>query len=521
MVAANRLGKTDTSPHSRPTDSLRGLPSSRLQRMDVSLDRKEPSITTYHNRSRRREIGPTVWGQTWPLWHDEVNAKVLSRDKYSAGSCVMGEGVAKGRIVIVDDNEKLVDRLSTHLERDGSRMLTVLNALEDLEPTRYRLPDLMALDLLLPDMDGLDVCRVPRAEGNEEDRQLVGEVLTFLEIHGVSPCDDAEESTEEVEETHPESELPESGPTTADAFLDDIEADDTIGLYLREMACQPLLSHEEEIELAKQMEQGNVARERLGQGELGAEERKRLQGQIEVAQEARGRFIRANTRLVVSIAKRYRNQGVPFLDLIQEGNLGLMKAVEKFDHQRGNRFSTYATLWIRQAITRALPSQGRTVRIPMQMMHRMGRLYKTSQRMEQELGRWPTPEEVAREMDLEPREVRFILGASSRPISLQTPVGEEDGELGDFVVDELVDTPPEALRQDSPGEQVEQVLATLTPRQAQVLRLRFGLQGYQVCTLKEVGERFGLTRERIRQIQNQALRQLRHSGEASPLCDYA
>jgi RNA polymerase primary sigma factor len=359
----------------------------------------------------------------------------------------------------------------------------------------------------------------------EEDRQLVGEVISFLETHGITLCADvdssADESAEEAAEAPPESESPVDNKTTAGAFLDDIEADDTIGLYLREMVCEPLLSREEEVELAKQMECGDAALERLSAEELGTEERRVLQDQLEIAEEARARFIRANTQLVVSIAKKYRNQGVPFLDLIQEGNLGLMKAVEKFDYKRGNRFSTYATLWIRQSVSRALPAQGRTIRIPMQMMNRMRRLYKTSQSMEQELGRWPSPEEVAREMDLELREVRFIIGAASRPVSLQKPVGEEeDSELGDFVVDELVDTPPEAMRQDSLAEQVEQVLAMLTPRQARILRLRFGLHGHEVFTLKEVGERIGLTRERIRQIQNQALQRLTDSGAASPLCDY-
>lgn len=353
-----------------------------------------------------------------------------------------------------------------------------------------------------------------------EDRKLLDGVSGFLGAHATSICNDEEE--EKAERAGLDSESAETGKRVKSVLLDDIEAGDTIGLYLREMVCEPLLSHEEEIELAKKMERGNAGLQRLAAEELSAEERRDLQGQIEVAERARTRFIQANTQLVVSIAKNYRNQGVPFLDLIQEGNLGLMKAVEKFDYRRGNRFSTYATWWISQSICRALPAQGRTIRIPMQMMARMRRVYRISQRMEQELGHWPTPEEVAREMDVEPREVRFIIAASYWPVSLQMPVGEEeDSELGDFVVDELVDTPPEAVRQESLAEQVEQVLATLTPRQAQVLRLRFGLQGHQVCTLEEVGERYGLTRERIRQIQNQALQELRDSSRIGVLCDFA
>jgi RNA polymerase primary sigma factor len=351
----------------------------------------------------------------------------------------------------------------------------------------------------------------------EVDGELLDEVFSFLEAHGISVCGDEEE----VDEARPGPEPADSSRSTQAIFLDDIEADDTIGLYFREMVCEPLLSREEEIELAKEMELGSFAVQRLALAELSGEERRELREQVDAAEEARARFIQANTQLVVSIAKKYRNQGVPFLDLIQEGNLGLIKAVEKFDYRRGNRFSTYASLWIRQSVSRALPAQGRTIRVPMQMMNRMRQLYKASQRMGQELGRWPTPEEVAREMDLEPREVRFIIGASRQPVSLQEPVGEEvDSELGDFVMDELVDAPPEAMRRESLTDQVAQALETLSPREARILCLRFGLQGHRSYTLKEVGERFGLTRERIRQIQNQALQRLRNSSQAGLLRDY-
>jgi len=351
----------------------------------------------------------------------------------------------------------------------------------------------------------------------EEDSQLLDEIFGFLEAHGISVCDDKEEA--EGARSNPQSTEIDSG--REHALLDDIAADDTISLYLREMVCEPLLSHEEEIELAQQMECGDVATQRLATGELNSEERWELEKQVEAAEEARARFIRANTQLVVSIAKKYRGHGVPFLDLIQEGNLGLMKAVQKFDYRRGNRFSTYATWWIRQSVTRALPSQGHTIRIPLQMMTRMRRLYRTSQRMEQELGRWPTPEEVAEKMDVEPREVRFMIQAYCQPLSLQKPVGEEeDSELGDFIADQLLDPPEEAMKQDSLAEQMAQVLDTLTPREARILRLRFGLQADRSYTLKELGERFGLTRERIRQIQNEALQRLRHSSRARPLRDY-
>jgi len=351
----------------------------------------------------------------------------------------------------------------------------------------------------------------------EEHSGLLGEILGFLEAHGISVSSDEEEA----EKDRPKHESPEIRKRAEGSLSDDITADDTIGLYLREMVCEPLLSHEEEIELARRMERGKVAMKRLAAQELNAEESRELQRQIEAGREARTRFIRANTQLVVSIAKKYQGHGVPFLDLIQEGNVGLIRAVEKFEYRRGNRFSTYATWWIRQSVTRALPAQGRTIRIPVQMMARMRRLYKTSQLMEQELGRWPTPEEIAAEMDLEPREVRFMIQASCDPFSLQKPVGEnEDSELGDFIAGELMDTRTEAVRRELLAEQMAQALDSLTPRQARILRLRFGLQGDRSYTLKEIGERLGLTRERVRQIQNETLQRLRHSSQAALLRDY-
>jgi RNA polymerase primary sigma factor len=353
---------------------------------------------------------------------------------------------------------------------------------------------------------------------DEEEGQLLDEIFGFLEAHGISVRDDEEERTGH-KGLKPES--PESHGGTRDAILDDLAADDTIGLYLREMVCEPLLTHEEEIELAQRIERGNAALQALATAGLDYQERGDLEKEVRARDEARARFIRANTQLVVSIAKKYRGHGVPFLDLIQEGNLGLMKAVDKYDFRHGTRFSTYATWWIRQSVTRALPSQGSTIRIPLQMTNHIRRLDKASRRLEQELGRSPTPEEIAEAMDLEPRAVRFMIQASRQPLSLQQPVGEEeDSELGDFVADELTGSPADALRDDLLAEQVAEVLDTLTPRQARVLRLRFGLQTDRSYTLKEIGERFGLTRERIRQIQNEALQRLRYSGRADLLRDY-
>jgi len=361
----------------------------------------------------------------------------------------------------------------------------------------------------------------------EEDLDVIEDVIDILQERGVEIMapygeDDTAEQLDAPDGVSASAKGAMGNKVVTDAVdLGGIEADDTISLYFKEMAHEPLLTYEEEVRLAKELEQGRKAERELTRDRHRPAERCLLLQEMEIGEAARRQLIRANTRLVVSIAKKYRGHGVSFLDLIQEGNLGLMKAVEKFDYRRGNRFSTYATWWIRQSITRALPAQGRTIRIPIQMSARIRGLYKTSQLMEQELGRRPTPEEIAEEMELEPRKVRLMLQASYQPLSLEKPVGEEeDSELGDFIEDELIDSPAEAVGQGLLAERLEQVLDTLTPREARILRLRFGLQDGHSYTLKEVGEKFGLTRERIRQIQNEALRRLRHPRRSRLLRDY-
>jgi RNA polymerase primary sigma factor len=305
--------------------------------------------------------------------------------------------------------------------------------------------------------------------------------------------------------------------------LSSISSDDTVGLYLKEMARVPLLTTEEEVCLAKRLEAGLAAQCELDSGKsFDAEYVESLVNVITDGKEARDHLIKANTRLVVSIAKRYMGRGVPFLDLIQEGNLGLMKAVEKFDFRRGFRFSTYATWWIRQTITRAIADQGRTIRVPVHMSDRIRHLYKTARQLEQENGRKPTPEEIAEKMDLEPRKVQWMLKVSWRPLSLERPVGEEeDSELGAFIEDDTTPTPTQSAYQNLLREKVEEVLSTLTPREARILRLRFGLQNGRQYTLEEVGQKFGLTRERIRQIEGKALRRLRHPRRSRQLRDFA
>ncbi len=308
-----------------------------------------------------------------------------------------------------------------------------------------------------------------------------------------------------------------------DLDLTDVSSDDTVGLYLKEMARVPLLSNEEEVSLAMRLEQGKIADEELAllNGQATEEDILKLEAEIEDGRDARDHLIKANTRLVVSIAKRYMGRGVPFLDLIQEGNLGLMKAVEKFDYKRGYRFSTYATWWIRQTITRAIADQGRTIRVPVHMSDRIRHLYKTARELEQRHGRKPTPEEIANEMDLEPRKVQWMLKVSWRPLSLERPVGEDDeNELGNFIEDESMPTPLQSAYHNLLHEKLEQVLSTLSPREARILRLRFGLQNGRSYTLEEVGQKFGLTRERIRQIEGKALRRLRHPRRSRQLRDF-
>jgi RNA polymerase primary sigma factor len=351
----------------------------------------------------------------------------------------------------------------------------------------------------------------------DEDLDALSSLMINLRKQGVEILDqeaiDAEFSDDDEDED-------EESPL---ANLEHVGSDDTVGLYLKEMSRVPLLSVEEEQTLAKRIEASQAAKLELTKPdhEIPDERRQELEIIVKDGEQAWEHLIKANTRLVVSVAKKYLGRGVPFLDLIQEGNMGLMKAVMKFDYTRGFRFSTYATWWIRQAITRSIADQGRTIRIPVHMIDRIRELYKVSHQLEQDLGRKPFAKEVAKEMSVNVRKVQWMMRISWLPLSLESPVGDEDdSELGMFVEDDMTPSPMEVTFKSMLRDKIDEVLNTLSPREARILRMRFGLDNGRSYTLEEVGQKFGLTRERIRQIEGKALRQLRHPHKARQLKDY-
>ena len=324
--------------------------------------------------------------------------------------------------------------------------------------------------------------------------EQIDKILDFLEANHVDVLritDDDDDILIDDEDVENDVEMEKIDLSVPDG----VSIEDPVRMYLKEIGKVPLLTAEEEIELAKRMELGD--------------------------EEAKKRLAEANLRLVVSIAKRYVGRGMLFLDLIQEGNLGLIKAVEKFDYRKGYKFSTYATWWIRQAITRAIADQARTIRIPVHMVETINKLIRVSRQLLQELGREPTPEEIAEEMNMPVERVREILKISQEPVSLETPIGEEeDSHLGDFIQDDHVPVPADAAAFTLLKEQLVEVLSTLTDREQKVLRLRFGLDDGRARTLEEVGKEFNVTRERIRQIEAKALRKLRHPSRSRKLKDY-
>ncbi len=354
----------------------------------------------------------------------------------------------------------------------------------------------------------------PKVENDLDQLDTLFAALHDREIQVYNSEEEAKEDRARVEGG--------DGDWSATSDLSLIPANDTVGLYFSEMSDVPLLRYEEEVALAKQLEQGREAQHQLARNDHDAQERARLKRKVRQGQEARQHLIKANTRLVVSVAKRYRGLGLPFLDLIQAGNLGLIKATDRFDYRRGYKFGTYATWWIRQGITRALSQQGRTIRIPVHMGDRIRKLLRTAQKLEQRSGHRPAPEEIAEEAGLDSNKVRWMLHVSARPISLDKPVGDEEGatEFGSFIEDEDTPSPAQSVEQHLLREDLEEMLTALTPREVRVLRLRFGLDGDRAHTLQEVGRKLGVTRERARQIERKALRKLRHPRRSRKLRHY-
>jgi RNA polymerase primary sigma factor len=362
----------------------------------------------------------------------------------------------------------------------------------------------------------------------EQDVEQLEEAFAALISAGIPYVEDLASIGEPVEDElvtdeGEEEEDEEEGPTR-EISLDDlanIDTDDTIGLYLKEVSRVPLLTADEEVVLAQRIERGRMAREELARGNVSNRRRLELRRLIEDGWSAREHLITANSRLVISVAKKYMGRGVPFLDLIQEGNIGLIRATKKFDYRRGHKFSTYATWWIRQAVTRAIADQGRTIRVPVHMGDQINKLLRVQHQLTQRLGREPTVDELANALEVPPKKVENMIQVARRPLSLETPTDdEEDSVLGDFIEDDEAPPPDDTATYNLLREHLEEVLNSLPPREVRILQLRYGLLDGQAYTLEEVGRKMGVTRERVRQIEAQALSRLRHPSIRRKLRDY-
>ncbi len=373
-------------------------------------------------------------------------------------------------------------RKDGHMEENAQKFLEKMNELVALGKKKKSILDVQEINDFFADM--------------ELSAEQMEKVFEYLEGHNIDVLRITADTDDDVDIDNMIAEEEEVDMENIDLSVPEgVSIEDPVRMYLKEIGKVPLLSAEREIELAKRMEEGD--------------------------EDAKKELAEANLRLVVSIAKRYVGRGMLFLDLIQEGNLGLIKAVEKFDYHKGYKFSTYATWWIRQAITRAIADQARTIRMPVHMVETINKLIRVSRQLLQELGREPLPEEIAKELDMPVERVREILKISQEPVSLETPIGEEeDSHLGDFIQDDNVPVPAEAAAQTLLKEQLDEVLDTLTEREQKVLRLRFGMNDGRARTLEEVGKEFDVTRERIRQIEAKALRKLRHPSRSRKLRDY-
>ena len=424
--------------------------------------------------------------------HAAENKKAESEKKYARLPDKVVSTLPAAPILLA--NEKVMDLFARGKKRgrlDSAEMMEVLDEIElDSDQMEKIYDSLEALSIEI---------------GSEED--ILPEIP-----------DDMDPPLDEI------ADIEEEELVDPNTLVDSFAIDDPVRMYLKEIGKVPLLSPEEEINLAQKMSSGNLAQEQLDsaeEGSLSDEELAQLKALIKDGEKAKQKLAEANLRLVVSIAKRYVGRGMLFLDLIQEGNLGLIKAVEKFDYTKGYKFSTYATWWIRQAITRAIADQARTIRIPVHMVETINKVIRVSRQLLQELGHDPSPEEIADEMAMPVDKVREILKIAQEPVSLETPIGEEeDSHLGDFIPDEGASEPSEAASFTLLKEQLVDVLGTLTPREEKVLKLRFGIEDGRTRTLEEVGKEFNVTRERIRQIEAKALRKLRHPSRSKKLKDF-
>jgi RNA polymerase primary sigma factor len=355
----------------------------------------------------------------------------------------------------------------------------------------------------------------------EQDVEQLEEAFAALLSAGIPFIEDAPSGDPPEDEliTHEE---PETEPELIlDDYLANIDTDDTIGLYLKEVSRVPLLTADEEVELAQRIERGRMAREELARGNVSQRRRTELRRLIEDGWAAREHLITANSRLVISVAKKYMGRGVPFLDLIQEGNIGLIRATKKFDYRRGHKFSTYATWWIRQAVTRAIADQGRTIRVPVHMGDQINKLLRIQHQLTQRLGREPSVDELASALEVPPKKVENMIQVARRPLSLETPTDdEEDSVLGDFIEDDEATPPDDSATYNLLREHLTEVMNGLPPREVRILQLRYGLLDGQAYTLEEVGRKMGVTRERVRQIEAQALSRLRHPSIRRKLRDY-
>jgi len=358
----------------------------------------------------------------------------------------------------------------------------------------------------------------------EQDVSQLEEAFAALMAAGIPYLEDDDLSSEPSEDDLSSDEVKEIEEEAQEVPTDDlkhIDTDDTIGLYLKEVSRVPLLTAEEEVDLSQRIERGRMAREELAIGKISNKRRPELRSLIEDGWAAREHLVTANSRLVISVAKKYMSRGVPFLDLIQEGNIGLIRATKKFDYRRGHKFSTYATWWIRQAVTRAIADQGRTIRVPVHMGDQINKLLRTQHQLTQKLGRDPSVEELAIALDVLPKKVENMIQVSRRPLSLETPTdNEDDSVLGDFIEDNEIPAPDVTATYNLLREHLEMVMDSLPPREVRILQLRYGLLDGQAYTLEEVGRKMGVTRERVRQIEAQALSRLRHPTVKRKLRDY-